>query len=70
MSTIDLNTSLQESTWFRRAPWLILVGGAIFALIVAALLFLVLMQPPTSEMRALITTLGISSLLSLGIGYM
>jgi signal transduction histidine kinase len=69
MSTVDLNNPLQESTWFRRAPWLILVGGAIFALVVAALLFLVLMQPPTSEMRALITTLGITSLLSLGIGY-
>jgi two-component system sensor histidine kinase BaeS len=69
MSSVDLNTSLQESTWFRRAPWLILVAGAVFALTVAASLFLVLMQPPTSEMRALITVLSITSLLSLGIGY-
>ena len=69
MSPVDLNSSLQESTWFRRAPWLILVAGAIFALVVAAALFLVLMQPPTSEMRALISTLAVTSLISLGIGY-
>lgn len=69
MSTIDLNSSLQNSTWFRRAPWLILVAGAVFALVVTAFLFLVLMQPPTSEMRALISTLSITSLISLGIGY-
>lgn len=69
MSTVDLKPTLQQSSWFRRAPWLILVGGAIFALAVAAFLFLVLMQPPTSEMRALISTLGITSLISLGIGY-
>ncbi len=69
MSTVDLNNPMQKSTWLRRAPWLILIGGAIFALVVAALLFLVLMQPPTSEMQALITTLAITSLISLGIGY-
>ncbi len=70
MSTIDLNPSLQQSTWFRRAPWLILVVGTIFALVVTAFLFLVVMNPPTSEMRALISTLGITSLISLGIGFL
>ena len=69
MSSVDLKSSIQESTWIRRAPWLILVIGALFALIVAASLFLILMQPPTSEMRALISVLSITSLISLGIGY-
>jgi signal transduction histidine kinase len=70
VSSVDLNPSLQESTWFRRAPWLILVAGALFALFVAASLFLILMQPPSSEMRALITTLSVTSLISLGVGYL
>lgn len=69
MTTIDLNSSLQQSGWFRRAPWLILVVGAVFALVVTAFLFLILMQPPTSDMRALISTLAVTSLISLGIGY-
>jgi signal transduction histidine kinase len=69
MSSVDINPSHQESTWLRRAPWLILVIGALFALVVAAALFLILMQPPTSEMRALISVLSITSLISLGIGY-
>ena len=69
MSSVDLKSSIQESTWIRRAPWLILVIGALFALVVAASLFLILMQPPTSEMRALISVLSITSLISLGIGY-
>lgn len=70
MATIDLNASLQQSAWFRRAPWLILVAGTVFALVVTAFLFLVIMNPPSSEMRALISTLGITSLISLGIGYL
>ncbi len=69
MTTIDLNSSPQQSGWFRRAPWLILVVGAVFALGVTAFLFLILMQPPTSDMRALISTLAVTSLISLGIGY-
>lgn len=56
-------------TWYRRAPWLILVTGFLLALIVAALLFMLLMQPPMSEMWALISTLALTSLLSLGFGY-
>ncbi len=69
MSTINLNSTLQSPQWFRRAPWLILVLGTVFALGITALLFLVLMQPPLSDIRALVSTLGITSLLSLGLGY-
>ena len=69
MTTIEHKSAIQESGWFQRAPWLILVTGAVLALTVTALLFLILMQPPSADMRALITTLGITSLLSLGLGY-
>ncbi len=69
MTTIDFNSSLQEASWFRRAPWLILVAGTVFALLVTAVLFLLVMQPPSSDMRALISTLAVTSLISLGIGY-
>jgi len=66
-----LNPTSQSdhSVWYRRAPWLILVTGFVVALAVAALLFLTLMQPPLAEMRALISTLAFTSLLSLGLGY-
>ena len=37
---------------------------------VTVLLFMALMQPPLADLRALISTLGITSLLSLGLGYL
>ncbi len=68
---MELNPTIQSdrSPWYRRAPWLILVTGFALALVVAALLFMFLMQPPLAEMRALISTLMVTSLLSLGLGY-
>lgn len=63
-----LNKSPQQ-TWFQRAPWLILLTGILLALAVVVLLFNVLMQPPPAETIALVTTLSVTSLLSLGIGY-
>lgn len=59
----------QQQTWIRRAPWLILLTGILLALAVAVLLFNVLMQPPAAQTIALVTTLSVTSLLSLGIGY-
>ncbi len=59
----------QQQTWIQRAPWLILLTGILLALAVAVLLFNVLMQPPAAETIALVTTLTVTSLLSLGIGY-
>ncbi|MCA9952256.1 MAG: HAMP domain-containing protein [Anaerolineales bacterium] len=59
----------QQQTWFQRAPWLILLTGILLALAVAVLLFNLLMQPPAAETIALVTTLTVTSLLSLGIGY-
>ena len=66
-----MNPSIQSESppWYRRSPWLILVTGFVVALVVAALLFMTLMQPPLDEMRALISTLAFTSLLSLGLGY-
>jgi len=66
-----VQSNLQEPhlNWYRRAPWLILVTGVVLALVVTALLFMTLMQPPLAEMRALISTLAVTSLLSLGLGY-
>lgn len=68
---MELNPAIKSERypWYRRAPWLILVTGFALALMVAALLFMFLMQPPLAEMRALISTLTVTSLLSLGLGY-
>lgn len=55
---------------YQRAPWLILVTGFVVALAVTGLLFMVLMQPPTAEIWALISTLALTSLLSLALGYL
>ncbi len=67
---VQSNLQSPRLNWYRRSPWLILVTGVVFALAVTALLFMTLMQPPLAEMRALISTLAITSLLSLGIGYL
>lgn len=66
---LNPTTQSERLSWYRREPWLILVTGFVVALAVAALLFMTLMQPPMSEMRALISTLAFTSLLSLGLGY-
>ena len=66
---VQSNLQTPRLNWYRRAPWLILVTGLILALVVTALLFMTLMQPPLAEMSALISTLAFTSLLSLGLGY-
>ncbi|MCA9958324.1 MAG: HAMP domain-containing protein, partial [Anaerolineales bacterium] len=55
--------------WFDQAPWRILLTGVIVALTLAALLMWQLMQAPSDEIATLVSTLAISSLLSLGLGY-
>lgn len=66
---VQNNLQNPHLNWYRRAPWLILVTGLVLALVVTALLFVTLMQPPAAEMGALISTLALTSLLSLGLGY-
>ncbi len=63
-------TQQEENRWYRRTPGLILVAGVLLALIVAPLLLLVWMQPPLAEVRELILTLGVTSLISVGLGYL
>ncbi|MGH2537309.1 MAG: sensor histidine kinase [Candidatus Promineifilaceae bacterium] len=53
-----------------RAPaWLVLFAGAGLGLAVAAGVMIVLMRPPFEELAALVGTLAITSVLSLGVGY-
>lgn len=66
---VQSNVHNSHLGWYRRAPWLILLTGLILALVITALLFMALMQPPMAEMRALIVTLAFTSLISLGLGY-
>ncbi len=68
MTTTNLPPIEERAGWYGRAPWLILVIGSLIALGTTALLFLVLMQPPASDLRALISTLALTSLFSLGLG--
>lgn len=56
--------------WFSRAPWRILALGIILALVVAGVLMWVLMQAPSREILALVTTLTMTSFISVGLGYL
>ena len=56
-------------SWFSRAPWRILVSGLVVALALAAFLMWQLMQAPMTEIAALVSTLAITSVISLGLGY-
>ena len=66
---VNSNVQHHQLNWYRRAPWLILVTGFVLALVVTALLFMILMQPPMTEIGALISTLAVTALFSLGLGY-
>jgi hypothetical protein len=55
--------------WLTRRPWRILVIGVALALSAAALVMMTLMQPPVSELAALIRTLAVTSVLSLVLGF-
>lgn len=55
--------------WFSTAPSLILVVGLILALVITVAVMIGLMQPPIADLTILVRTLGITSLLSLGLSY-
>jgi len=55
--------------WLSRASWRILLLGAALALLVAVLLMQFLMQAPLADVAQLVTTLTVTSLVSLGVGY-
>jgi len=50
-------------------PWRTFALGIAFALIVAVLLMRLLMQAPTSDITTLVSTLSVTSILSLALGY-
>ena len=60
----------QTSNWLAHSAGRILLPGVIVALVVAGLVMVWLMQPPLSDLAALIRTLAFTSALSLGIGYL
>ncbi len=66
VNTIPQNKYLN---WFSRASWRILVVGVLLALMVAVLLMKGLMQAPSNEIMALAATLGVTSIVSMGLGY-
>jgi signal transduction histidine kinase len=66
-----INTIPQNKyiNWFSRAPWRILALGIVVALLVAVLLMRALMQAPSNELLALVSTLTVTSFISMGLGY-
>jgi signal transduction histidine kinase len=67
-----INTIPQNKyiNWFSRAPWRILALGIAFALVVAVLLMRAIMQAPSNELVALASTLTVTSIISMGLGYL
>lgn len=66
INTLDQSKPL---AWLLRASWRILLLGAAFALLVAVLLMQALMQAPLADVAQMVTTLTVTSLISLGVGY-
>lgn len=56
-------------SWFGRAPWRILAAGILLALVVASVLFYGLMAPSLADLTVLVMTLAITSILTVGLGY-
>ena len=59
----------EASGRFSWTSWPILIIGALVALLVAVLLMQALMQAPLSDVSALVSTLTVTSLVSLALGY-
>ncbi len=66
VNTLEQNRPI---AWLLRASWRILLLGALLALLVAVLLMQVLMQAPLADVAQLVMTLTVTSLISLGVGY-
>ena len=62
----------RRNLWQRieASPWLVLIGGVLFALLLVTLAMSVLMDPALNELATLTITLGITSVLSLAIGFL
>ena len=62
----------RRNLWNRieTSPWLVLIGGVLFALLAVTLAMSVLMNPALNELATLTITLGVTSVLSLAIGFL
>lgn len=58
------------ASWFSHSPRRVLIVGVLLALVVAAAVMAVLMDPPLEELAALVRTLAITSILSLALGFL
>lgn len=59
-----------STNWFSRAPWRILLTGIVLAITIAMLLMRGIMNASMSEMLTLGISLTVTSLVSLGLGYL
>lgn len=55
--------------WLGRAPWRILAAGVVLALLLVTGLFYALMAPSPADLLAVVLTLGLTALVSVGLGY-
>ncbi len=72
-SSISNMPALVEQGWLERiskAPWRVLFSAIMLALGVTLLFFYFLMAPPLKDVSALMGALGISALISLGLGFL
>ncbi len=60
----------KEARWLESSPWSILALGVTIALIIAVVAILILLRPSLGEMATLVGTLAITSVLSLGAGFL
>lgn len=69
MSEITERSLNRTIDWFHTAPWRLLIIGVVLALTVAVAVMFWLMEPPLSELAALVRTLSVTSVLSLALGF-
>ena len=67
MSTLKVQKNLWRT--IESSPWLVLIGGVLFALLIVTFAMSILMDPALGELATLTMTLGATSILSLAIGY-
>lgn len=66
---LKMNRVVKQPFLSEDFPWRVFLIGTSIALVVLILLVWVLMQAPLSDISTLVTTLSVTSLVSLGVGY-
>jgi signal transduction histidine kinase len=57
-------------SWVTASAWRVLIVGVVVALLVTVVVINWVMSPPLSELTSLVRTLGVTSVISLGIGFL